>query len=116
MSKSRGNIVRALPIDQVLGIETLRYYLLREIVFGQDGHFSYDSLVNRYNSDLANGLGNMVSRTLSMLHKYFDGIIPDCEADHDIASSARKSIKKTVNFFDALEFSRALESLSLIHI
>tara|TARA_Y100000588_G_scaffold394520_1_gene515453 strand:- start:5174 stop:7147 length:1974 start_codon:yes stop_codon:yes gene_type:complete len=111
MSKSRGNIVRALPIDQVLGIETLRYYLLREIVFGQDGHFSYDSLVNRYNSDLANGLGNMVSRTLSMLHKYFDGIIPDCEADHDIASSARKSIKKTVNFFDTLEFSRALESI-----
>jgi methionyl-tRNA synthetase len=111
MSKSRGNVVRALPIDKVLGIESLRYYLLREIVFGQDGHFSYDSLVNRYNSDLANGLGNMVSRTLSMLHKYFDGVIPDCKADHDIAASARKSIEQTTNLFEKLEFSRGLESI-----
>jgi len=66
MSKSKGNIVRAKPIQQVVGSEGLRYYLLREIVFGQDGHFSYDGLVGRYNSDLANGIGNLSSRTLTM--------------------------------------------------
>ena len=66
MSKSKGNIVRAKPIDKVVGIEGLRYYLLRDIVFGQDGNFSSEALVKRYNADLANGLGNLASRTLSM--------------------------------------------------
>ena len=75
MSKSKGNIVRALPIDKVVGIEGLRYYLLREIVFGQDGNFSSEALIERYNADLANGLGNLVSRTLSMIQRYFDGKI-----------------------------------------
>ena len=59
MSKSRGNIVRATPIQKVLGADALRYFLLREVVFGQDGSFSYDALIGRYNSDLANGLGNL---------------------------------------------------------
>ena len=76
MSKSRGNVVRPRPIVNVLGIEPLRYYLLREIVFGQDGSFSYDALVSRYNSDLANGLGNLASRTLTMIDRYFGGEIP----------------------------------------
>ena len=67
MSKSRGNIVRAEPIRQVMGADALRYFLLREIVFGQDGSFSYDALIGRYNSDLANGLGNLSSRTLAMI-------------------------------------------------
>ena len=70
MSKSRGNIVRAEPIRQVMGADALRYFLLREMVFGQDGSFSYDALVGRYNSDLANGLGNLASRTLTMIHQY----------------------------------------------
>src|SRR5271169_3722012 len=63
MSKSRGNIVRAETIVEVLGTDALRYFLLREVVFGQDGSFSFDALVQRYNSDLANGLGNLASRT-----------------------------------------------------
>ena len=67
MSKSRGNIVRAEPIQKVMGADALRYFLLREIVFGQDGSFSYDALIGRYNSDLANGLGNLASRTLTMI-------------------------------------------------
>ena len=77
MSKSKGNIVRATPIQEVMGVDALRYFLLREIVFGQDGNFSYDALVGRYNSDLANGLGNLASRTLSMIHQYRDGVVPD---------------------------------------
>ena len=63
MSKSRGNIVRPLPIADTMGVDALRYFLLREIVFGSDGNFSFDALVGRYNSDLANGLGNWASRS-----------------------------------------------------
>ncbi len=69
MSKSKGNVVRPRPIVNVLGMDALRYYLLRETVFGQDGNFSYDALVQRYNSDLANGLGNLASRTLTMIEQ-----------------------------------------------
>ena len=76
MSKSRGNIVRATPIHKVLGTDALRYFLLREVVFGQDGSFSYDALVGRYNSDLANGLGNLASRTLAMINQYRGGVVP----------------------------------------
>ena len=84
MSKSRGNIVRAETIldvlgngDDLLGADALRYFLLREIPFGQDGSFSFDALVQRYNADLANGYGNLVSRTLAMIVKYCDGVVPD---------------------------------------
>jgi methionyl-tRNA synthetase len=117
MSKSRGNVVRPRPIVNVLGIEPLRYYLLREIVFGQDGSFSYDALVNRYNSDLANGLGNLASRTLTMIDRYFGGVIPkpaerDAEADEpgsaDFASGAVTSI---CQLYDRFSFSLALEGI-----
>jgi methionyl-tRNA synthetase len=73
MSKSRGNIVRAETVHEVLGADALRYFLLREIPFGQDGSFSFDALVQRYNGDLANGYGNLVSRVVNMVHKYFGG-------------------------------------------
>ena len=73
MSKSRGNIVRTETILDVLGKDALRYFLLREVVFGQDGSFSFDALVQRYNADLANGLGNLASRTLTMISRYFRG-------------------------------------------
>ena len=76
MSKSLGNVVRPRPIVHVLGMDALRYYLLRETVFGQDGNFSYDALVQRYNSDLANGLGNLASRTAAMIEKNCGGKIP----------------------------------------
>ena len=112
MSKSRGNIVRASPINKVMGIESLRYYLLREIVFGQDGNFSYDALVDRYNSDLANGLGNLVSRTLAMIHRYFEGEVPASPGDGgEIAAAARETISKTKALFENFEFSRGLEAI-----
>jgi methionyl-tRNA synthetase len=92
MSKSRGNIVRSetildtfgalkpdLPKSEQdrFGADVLRYFLLREVVFGQDGSFSFDALVQRYNADLANGYGNLVSRTLSMIQRYCDSAIPE---------------------------------------
>jgi len=117
MSKSRGNIVRAETILDVLGADALRYFLLREVVFGQDGSFSFDALVQRYNSDLANGLGNLASRTLTMINRYFKGEVPypshaaaKTVADDAIAEVARKTIREFATFFDQFQFSRALES------
>jgi methionyl-tRNA synthetase len=130
MSKSRGNVVRPRPIVGVMGIEPLRYYLLREIVFGQDGSFSYDALVTRYNSDLANGLGNLASRTLTMIERYFDGTIPD-PANNVSFSQAEGQLDREVREFaemaalqdrpagvlwrfDHLDFSRALEQIWML--
>jgi methionyl-tRNA synthetase len=116
MSKSRGNIVRTETILDVLGADALRYFLLREVVFGQDGSFSFDALVQRYNSDLANGLGNLASRTLTMIHRYFKGEVPypsqasKTSAEDAIAETARKTIREFGAFFDQFQFSRALET------
>jgi methionyl-tRNA synthetase len=117
MSKSRGNIVRTETILDVLGADALRYFLLREVVFGQDGSFSFDALVQRYNSDLANGLGNLASRTLTMINRYFKGEVPypshaasRTAADDAIAETARKTIGEFGTLFDQFQFSRALES------
>ena len=86
MSKSKGNIVRAETILEVLGNDALRYFLLREIPFGQDGGFSFDALVQRYNADLANGYGNLVSRTLAMIAQYRESSITDRAGDDEWAS------------------------------
>ncbi len=115
MSKSRGNIVRTETIIDVLGTDALRYFLLREVVFGQDGSFSFDALVQRYNSDLANGLGNLASRTLTMITRYFKGEVPypshaHTPADDAIAGAARKVIADYSMLFDQYQFSRALET------
>ena len=118
MSKSRGNIVRTETILDVLGADALRYFLLREVVFGQDGSFSFDALVQRYNSDLANGLGNLASRTLTMINRYFKGEVPypshaasKTEAEDAIANVAQKTIREFGVLFDQFQFSRALEAV-----
>jgi methionyl-tRNA synthetase len=117
MSKSRGNIVRTETILDVLGADALRYFLLREVVFGQDGSFSFDALVQRYNSDLANGIGNLASRTLTMINRYFKGEVPypsgaasRTTGDDAIATTARKTISEFGTLFDQFQFSRALET------
>src|SRR2546426_3677029 len=117
MSKSRGNIVRAETILDVLGADALRYFLLREIVFGQDGSFSFDALVQRYNADLANGLGNLTSRTLTMIGRYFRGEVPypsptaaRTPAEDSIGKLAGKTIADFNTLFDDYQFSRALET------
>jgi methionyl-tRNA synthetase len=117
MSKSRGNIVRTETILDVLGPDALRYFLLREIVFGQDGSFSFDALVQRYNADLANGLGNLASRTLAMITRYFRAEVPypshtvaHTSADDAIAAAARNTISEFHALFEQYQFSRALES------
>jgi len=116
MSKSRGNIVRTETILDVLGADALRYFLLREVVFGHDGSFSFDALVQRYNSDLANGLGNLASRTLAMITRYFKGEVPypshtaaHTGAEDLVAALARHTIKEFNELFEEFQFSRALE-------
>jgi methionyl-tRNA synthetase len=129
MSKSLGNVVRPRPIVNVLGMDALRYYLLRETVFGQDGNFSYDALVTRYNADLANGLGNLASRTLTMIQTYFDGRIPIPSEGHISDDSnplrlpfrvTRRQLVQTetdrsdglgAGDYDKLSFSAALQSI-----
>lgn len=117
MSKSRGNIVRAETVIDVLGNDALRYFLMREIVFGQDGSFSFDALVQRYNSDLANDLGNLASRTLTMITRYFNGTVPypsptvaRMPADDKIKEQAQAVIAEFAQLFDEYQFSRALEA------
>jgi methionyl-tRNA synthetase len=121
MSKSRGNIVRADTVQEVLGADALRYFLLREIPFGQDGSFSFDALVQRYNGDLANGYGNLVSRVVNMVHKYFGGSEPfagtapeagpETAAEAALRASAEAAIAAFGPAFDELNFSEALKSL-----
>jgi methionyl-tRNA synthetase len=100
MSKSKGNIVRATPIQQVLGADALRYFLLREIPFGSDGNFSFDALVTRYNADLANGLGNLAARTLKLARQHG---VEAAAFDHPAAAQAREA-------FESFQFHRALAS------
>ncbi|HXR40652.1 MAG TPA: methionine--tRNA ligase [Terracidiphilus sp.] len=111
MSKSRGNIVRAETVQAVLGADALRYFLLREIPFGQDGSFSFDALVQRYNADLANGYGNLVSRVVNMVHKYFGGVVPETEQEAVASDIVERTIEGFATAFDALNFSGALQQL-----
>jgi len=118
MSKSRGNIVRAETVLDVLGSDALRYFLLREVVFGQDGSFSFDALVQRYNSDLANDLGNLSSRTLSMIARYFREQIPypspkasRSPGDDAVQELGEQVIRNTDELFSNFQLSRALENV-----
>jgi methionyl-tRNA synthetase len=115
MSKSLGNVVSPLEMADKYGVNAFRYFLLREMVFGNDSSFSEESLVGRLNADLANDLGNLFSRTLSMTHKYFDGKVPDQgdEADEDceIKGLGRKAMAEFQNNFMDSKFSRGLEGL-----
>ena len=111
MSKTKGNMVRPLPIVDVMGADPLRYFLFREVVFGQDGNFGYEALVQRYNSDLANGLGNLASRVFTMIHQYRDGQVPESDGDNHIAQEAHQTVESVLASIEHLEFNRALEKI-----
>jgi methionyl-tRNA synthetase len=115
MSKSKGNVAYPEPIVKVLGNDALRYYLLREVVFGQDGNFSREALITRYNADLANGLGNLASRVLTMIEKYCDGRIPALgESDKTPIlgwADLSEKIDNVRKAFDEFQFERAIEAI-----
>ncbi|MFZ0087508.1 MAG: methionine--tRNA ligase [Candidatus Acidiferrales bacterium] len=120
MSKSKGNVAYAEPIVKVLGNDALRYYLLGEVVFGQDGNFSREALITRYNAGLANGLGNLANRTLTMITNYCGGIIPEAGPTGGKVSNhygefvggfSQASLQIILAAYDAFGFAGAVESI-----
>jgi methionyl-tRNA synthetase len=112
MSKSKGNVAYPEPIVKVLGNDALRYYLLREVVFGQDGNFSRDALITRYEADLVSGLGNLASRVLALIETHFGGIVPARPAAGSVLSRNADAMKTgAVANYDTFRFSLALEEI-----
>jgi len=115
MSKSIGNVIEPLDMVQKYGLDVFRYFLLREMHFGSDASFSEEALVSRLNADLANDLGNLFSRVLSMNTKYFGGVIPApaeyLQDDMDIRELAVNSMRNFQQLFENVRFSNGLESL-----
>ncbi len=116
MSKSKGNVIYPGELVERYGLDALRYYLMREVPFGSDGVFTPESFIDRTNFDLANDLGNLVNRTLSMINKYFDGELPRYkgrinEFDAGLESVVEESIEAYEDAMEALEFNKALRAV-----
>lgn len=102
MSKSRGNVIYASDVVDAFGVDAARYYLLSEMPYGSDGSITYESLIERFNTDLANTLGNLVNRTIAMAQKYFGGVIQPADAAEPVDADLRATALKTVEEVDRL--------------
>ena len=114
MSKSRGNVIDPGAVADEFGVDPFRYFVLREVPFGQDGDFSRQAFIGRYNSDLANDLGNLVSRTLTMIERYADGRIPHRGADDDFEELVAAAAREVGNSLRDFQFHRALQEIWIV--
>nr|MBA2635988.1 class I tRNA ligase family protein [Sphingomonas sp.] len=113
MSKSIGNVVDPLALTDRFGVDSLRYFLMREVTFGQDGSYSEEAIVNRVNAELANSFGNLAQRTLSMIFKNLDGVIPargDQTEDRQLLQQVDKAVADLAAKFEVFAFSTGLEA------
>ena len=115
MSKSRGNVIYADDLVSLLGVDAVRYYLLSEMPYTSDGSITYETIIERYNSDLANTLGNLVNRTIAMTNKYFDGVIANPEVkedvDDELISLALSTVGKVDELISQYRISDALDTI-----
>jgi len=115
MSKSRGNVIYADDLVELLGVDAVRYYLLSEMPYTSDGSITYETIIERYNSDLANTLGNLVNRTIAMTNKYFDGVISNPEVKEDVDDElielATSTIGKVEDLIAQYKISDALDTI-----
>ena len=115
MSKSRGNVIYAEDLVRHFGVDAVRYYSLHEMPFAQDGNITYDVFIQRFNSDLANTLGNLVNRTVAMINKYFGGILPDNgttgEFDEDLIKTATEAIGRVEEKMETRHIADSLDEI-----
>ncbi len=115
MSKSTGNVIYADDLVRHFGVDGVRYYCLREMPFASDGNITYESMISRYNGDLANTLGNLVNRTIAMNKKYFDGVIQPADTaetlDEELRGPATETVDKVVTAMDTLHVADSLEEI-----
>ena len=115
MSKSKGNVVYADELAEIFGVDGVRHYALSEMPYGSDGSITYEAVITRYNNDLANNLGNLVSRTHAMTKKYFDGIVPapsvEAEPDADLKAAVAEGIKLSRELMDSYHVADASEAI-----
>ena len=116
MSKSRGNVIYADDMAKRFGIDAVRYYLLSEMPYAQDGTITYESFISKYNSDLANTLGNLVNRSVAMTNKYFDGKVTAgdnaSECDKDLIKTAKETIEKYYELMDSYHNADACDAVT----
>lgn len=114
MSKSLGNVVNPLDLIEEYGVDPVRYYLMREMVLGQDASFTMESFIKRYNSDLANDYGNLLSRVTKLIQSNYNGIVPDSgekeDAEKDVIASVEKTIANVQTLIDAMKVNEAIEA------
>jgi methionyl-tRNA synthetase len=111
MSKSLGNVLDPFEVMEELGTDALRFYLIRDVAFGGDGAVGMDAVRARYESELANEYGNLASRTIAMIHRYRDGVVPDVDVDPELSREFDRLPERFAELLDRAEITAALEQI-----